>query len=466
MIENKASRETIDSLINNAMSTILNSELLLKRTEMIKSNLSSSNEIQNILLLFELLSGSLCALYEVCIDMKNMLSTDNLYIKRFHMQMINLSQCELCVFLLGNDELGVLHRLFNCPDYSSKGYKKIEEIQKYVKLLSAQCDVKLRNITAHYDKPDKMYSMLITLNSEDIYAKRIGDQISIHNNIVKFISPIIQIFTEKLSLNNIEKCEVQSILNDKVSDAFHKKAKLEMIISEQIFNAWRNIELHKKTYTICEKLIGYCNDMQIEYSRFAEILSLEELRWEISFLRYDLICSMNSYLKASTNIERSICLMRVYRIETSALTHLYGYNKSKNLKSIWTKVKTIQEFKSIPLSIQIEEELKSLTSSLYSYKRNLYTHYRDSKKLNISEKWQLANNMLHPNELIDIQRLLQLCKNINQFILLLISSINSVEKQRNEEILTPIRKFQELARRNNQEEIVDLLDKSLSSIYL
>ena len=465
MIENKASRETIDSLINNAMSTILNSELLLKRTEMIKSNLSSSNEIQNILLLFELLSGSLCALYEVCIDMKNMLSTDNLYIKRFHMQMINLSQRELCIFLVGGDKLGVLQRLVNSPCHS-KYSKELENILEDVKMLSAQCDVKLRNITAHYDKPDKMYSMLITLDSEDIYAKRIGEQISIHNNIVKFISPIIQIFTEKLSLNNIEKCEVQSILNDKVSDAFHKKAKLEMIISEQIFNAWRNIELHKKTYTICEKLIGYCNDKQIEYSRFAEILSLEELRWEISFLRYDLICSMNSYLKANTNIERSICLMRVYRIETSALTHLYGYNKSKNLKSIWTKVKTIQEFKSIPLSIQIEEELKSLTSSLDSYKRNLYTHYRDSKKLNISEKWQLANNMLQPNELIDIQRLLRLCKNINQFILLLITSINSVEKQRNEEILTPIRKFQELARKSNQEDIVDLLDKSLSSISL
>ena len=43
-------------------------------------------------------------------------------------------------------------------------------------------------------------------------------------------------------------------------------------------------------------------------------------------MQYDLVCSMNTYLKADSNAERSISFMRAYRIETSALSHLYGYN--------------------------------------------------------------------------------------------------------------------------------------------
>ena len=33
-------------------------------------------------------------------------------------------------------------------------------------------------------------------------------------------------------------------------------------------------------------------------------------------MRYDLICSMGSYLNANSNLERSINFMRVYRIAT------------------------------------------------------------------------------------------------------------------------------------------------------
>lgn len=46
-------------------------------------------------------------------------------------------------------------------------------------------------------------------------------------------------------------------------------------------------------------------------------------------------------------------------------------------KSIWNKIKSVPEFKYIPLSIEIEDELKALTAGFNSTKRNLYTHYRD-----------------------------------------------------------------------------------------
>lgn len=425
-------------------------------------------------LLFELLSGSLSVIYEVCSDIKNMLSTENVYIKRFHMQMINLSQYELSVYLVGRDQGGVISKLINYLNKSHKDSKELEDILQQVRLLGKQCDTRLRNVTAHYDNPDTMYAMLTTLNDEDVYVKRVGNQLLIHDKILKYISSVLQIITETLSSdkkdftykNGVEELTLVDILNDRVAEAFHNKGKLDIIIAEQMANAWGNIESHKKNYTICEKTIEYLTDKQEDFSRFAEIQALEELRWEISFMQYDLACSMNTYLKASSNVERSISFMRAYRIKISALSHLYGYNDEYREKSIWNKIRTVPEFKSIPLSKKIEDELIALTSNFDSSKRNLYTHYREEAKLNISERWQCANEMNHPKELMQMLCLVTLCKKINQFLVSLISSIHLSEKQKNNEMLKPIRDIKELASKNNRPDIVEMSDKLLSIFSL
>ena len=474
MIRKHASKETIDNLIENTKSSILDSEHLLQNTELIKSRLSTFDGANYLQLLFELLSGSLLAVYEVCSDMKNMLSTDNVYVKRFHMQMINLSQYEWCKYLVGRDHGGVIPKLINHLNESHKETIELESILQQLRLLGKKCDAGLRNITAHYDNPNTMYSKLVTLNDEDIYAKRVGDQLLVHDMILQYISPILQMITETLCTNNrectytrsVDKFSIIDIINKKVAEAFHIKEKLDVVIAGQIANAWENIESHKKNYTICEKAIEYLTDKQVDCSRFTEILALEELRWEVSFMQYDLACSMNSYLKADSNAERSMCFMRAYRNEISALSHLYGYNDEYREKSIWRKLRTVPEFKSIPLSKEIEDELIALTSNFDPNKRNLYTHYREDTKLNISERWQCANEMNHPEELMQMLRLVTLCKKINQFLVSLVSSMHLSEKQKNDEMLSPIRKIKELAQKNNQQDIVAISDKFLSIFSL
>lgn len=474
MIRKNARKETINILINHAKSAILDSEHILQNTESIKSRLSTFDGAKYLQLLFELLSGSLLAVYEICSDMKNMLSTDNVYVKRFHMQMINLSQYEWCKYLVGRDHEGVITKLINHLNESHKETKELESILQQLKLFGEKCDTRLRHITAHYDNPNTIYSKLVTLNDEDIYAKRVGDQLLIHDMILQYISPVLQMIPETLCTNNREctytrsedKFSIIDIINKKVAKAFHNKEKLDVVIAEQLANAWKNIESHKKNYTICEKAIEYLTDKQVDCSRFTEILALEELRWEVSFMQYDLACSMNSYLKADSNAERSICFMRAYRIEISALSYLYGYNDEYRGKSIWCKIRTVPEFKSIPLSKEIEDELIALTSNFDPSKRNLYTHYREDTKLNISERWQCANEMSHPEELMQMLRLVTLCKKINQFLVSLVSSMHLSEKQKNDEMLSPIRKIKELAQKNNQQDIVAISDKFLSIFSL
>ena len=474
MTRKNASKEIINILINNAKSAILDSEHILRNTELIKSKLSTFDGATYMQLLFELLSGSLLAVYEVCSDMKNMLSTDNVYVKRFHMQMINLSQYEWCKYLVGRDHGGVIPKLINHLNESHKDTIELDSILQQLRLLGKKCDAGLRNITAHYDNPNTMYSKLVTLNDEDIYAKRVGDQLLVHDMILQYISPILQMITEILCTNNrectytrsVDKYSIIDIINKKVAEAFHNKEKLDIVIAGQIANAWENIESHKKNYTICEKAIEYLTDKQVDCSRLTEIQALEELRWEVSFMQYDLACSMNSYLKADSNAERSICFMRAYRNEISALSHLYGYNDEYREKSIWSKIRTVPEFKSIPLSKEIEDELIALTSNFDPNKRNLYTHYREDTKLNISERWQCANEMNHPEELMQMLRLVTLCKKINQFLVSLVSSMHLSEKQKNDEMLSPIRKIKELAQKNNQQDIVAISDKFLSIFSL
>ena len=57
-------------LIDNAKSTMSYSEQLLQNAELIKSKFSEHHITHYLQLLFELLSGSLSAIYEVCSDIK------------------------------------------------------------------------------------------------------------------------------------------------------------------------------------------------------------------------------------------------------------------------------------------------------------------------------------------------------------------------------------------------------------
>ena len=72
----------------------------------------------------------------------------------------------------------------------------------------------------------------------------------------------------------------------------------------------------------------------------------------------------------------------------------------------------------------------------------------------------------NPEELMQMLRLVTLCKKINQFLVSLVSSMHLSEKQKNDEMLSPIRKIKELAQKNSQQDIVAISDKFLSIFSL
>ena len=259
-----ASKETIEVLIDNSQKLISDFEQLLHNVELVKSELFNNGLPTNyIQLIFELLSGSLLGLYEVCIDLKCMLGTSNVYAKRYHIQMINLSQYEWCVYLKGRDQNGVLPNLIDLHNEKFGTSPDLDKILEQIGLLGKKCSIELRNMTAHYDKPDVMYKKLITINDEEVYVKRIGDQFLIQEMIFKYISPFIQSISQTLSIRGVDSVKkqtlgslnIQELINVKIAESLNHKEKLGVAIEEQVADAWNIIESQKRMFEWCEKAI-------------------------------------------------------------------------------------------------------------------------------------------------------------------------------------------------------------------
>ena len=472
-----ASPESVAVLIENSKRGIYDSEKLLEKIEDTKTIFESISTIEGTALeflqiVFELLSGSLSGMYEGFNGLQNMLQTDSIYAKRYHMQMINLCQYEWCKYFLGRDGNGVLVRLINflkdCNDDVTNTY--LQDLRLLIKTLGGNCDKDLRNMTAHYDKPSQMYQKMLTLNSEDEYAIRLGMQMEIHDKVLKLTNTIFTtIFSNIPSANTTEHktriqtdIEIQTFINSQIAEAFDKKTDLKTIISDQILEAWTEVESMKKLFSQCDVGISFLQQQRLDTTSIKYLQSLVEIRWIITFMRSDLICSMDSYLKASSIIERSICLHRIYRFEIAALTQLYGYNDDKKSESIWHKLKGISEFVTNPMSNEVEKQLEELTTHIDCTRRNLYTHYREERQLNISERWQAFEKMSHVKELKQLLKLILLCNRIDKCLISLLASLQELQNRKTKNILDIISKIRNLGIKYENQSVIDTSDKLVS----
>ena len=477
MSKNPASPETIASLIENSKNVIRESEELLGAIEKVKTDIQSVNishdkSLEFLYILFEILSGSISGMYEGLNSLYNMLQTESLYEKRYNMQMMNLCQFEWCKLLLGKDRKGVLFQLYklfeNCNDKSTIEY--LQTLIKLVKTLGSNCNIELRNITAHYDEPLKMYQTLVLLNDEDIYAKRLGVQMEIHDKILILTNSVLRLVVanqnkqsiERQCINNLQDTDMQALINEVIAGKNNERLDLKAVISKQLSNAWSDIESSNKLSLRYDMALSFMQQKQLDTAEINPLKSLIEMHWIVSFMRHDLACSMNNYLNASSMIERSVCLRRIYLIEVPALSHLYGYNNTAQHRSIWGRLNEIPEFVSNPLSNMIENELKELTSNLDSDKRNLYTHFREDEQLNLSSRWDAFKNMNHVEELMQLHKLIILCNKIDSFLKSILLSINESHEIKLQETLKPIFKIRELGIKFNNQEIIDISDKFIS----
>lgn len=476
MKKRPATPESIANLIKNSQQTIKNYERLqhdVEETKAIFETIFDNDKfsLEFLQLTLEILSGGTAGMHECTIGLCRILQASNVYEKRYHMQTINLNQFEWCKYLLGKDETGVFAQYCNlfseCSDHEMLTY--LQDIRDSIRSLGAKCNSKLRNITAHYDDPLKIYQELILLNNEDEYVRRIGLQMEIYDKIVLFVKSVFDAIQSHIPSNKTNsghqstpEIDLQTLINNQIANALHK-TELQKTIDEQLSTAWDKIEHLGKDYHLCQKMIEFFQRKNIDSSIVQNILSLLEFQWAVTFMRSDLTCAMNSYLNASTMLDRSVCLHRIYMIETAALTHLYGYKKEYRQKSIWCKIKSIAEFTTIPVSTRIEHRLSEHTAILNCDRRNLYAHYWENGASNISKRWQDFQTMDHVKELYRLQDLILLCKDICSYTASLLSEMDKSQKKRSAETTRQINemicKIKDMGVKFNNQDIINSAEK-------
>ncbi len=472
MNKQSATPESIALLKKNLKLSIQDGEELLANSEEIKIAIKSMpNSGDGILKFFsniyELLSGSVSGMYDTYNGLLNMLESNNTYEKRFHMQFINLCQSEWCEYLLGQNSNGALTNVIsdfnNSENQSIIGY--LQDLQTCVKNLESKCNGQLRNMTAHYDKPQQMYNNLILLDNEDEYSRRVGLQMEVHQKILALINAVISSLGINASKHKPIKCKdinVLSLINDSVAKHICNRKDLKEAIIYEISNAWKNVESCKSLHHSVSKIEQFMLAQGYNTEDFNSLTSIIEMRWAVTFMKSDLACSINAYLNASSMLERSLVLRRVYMIEDSALTHLYGFSDNRRKNSIWSKLKRIPEFGENPLSEELENELIALTSRRNGNKRNLYTHYIEGTQFNTSARFTAFRNMNQIEELMRVNRLAVLCNKVDRYLLSLMNTIKESHDKRKQAMLAPIYKIKEMGEKQNNQSIIDLSDKILS----
>lgn len=442
-----ADRSTIERLIGHSERIIRDYEQLLGNVETAKAQFDAisdngASSLESLRLILEVLSGGVAGMHECAIALCGLLQTDSVYEKRYQMRMINLSQYEWCRYLVGRDGKGVfvqLCKLFSdCRDNDTTDH--LQDIGNRIRTLSSACNVCLRNVTAHYDSPSKIYCELVKLNDEDVYVRRIGSQMEIADKIMSFINAVLDAICFRISAgaetsaqSAATEAELRSLVNDRVVEQLRQRSDLRKSVAGSLAAGWKQIESLRKNCDKNERCIEWSRCRGVNPERLRNLRSLIIFDWTIAFMFLDCACVMNSYFNASTRIARSVCLHRIYMLETAMLTHLYGYDEEHRRKSIWQGIKNLAEFAAHPASPEIERRLQECTSLLDCDRRNLYTHYREDDSSNIAERWRDFRDMDHVEELFRLQKLLVLCKDIRSYACSLLTEMAKTEKAKTQE---------------------------------
>lgn len=479
MNKKPATQESIERVIDITENAILSYEELLKNLENERKSIYLAPHqfegVRELLyFLYELLIGSVVCMYEECSALKNLLGTESIYEKRYHMQLINLNQYEWCKYLLGRDNKGVFALIDNFFNESGnlEFMNKLQCLKKSITELGDMCNVKLRNITSHYDKPKRMYNQMVMLDSEDEYLDKLSYQMIIFEEIFLFVNSVIYYFisnklvnyTHNQQRNKMFDFNPVSIVNGLIAKEIANESDVMSTVSTVLCGAWEKIESSRVLVKQLDLGVCLLAKKGSDTGELNDLMPIVEIKWAVDFMRFDIACSVKAYLNACTEMERSVLLRRVHIIEIAALTHLYGYSEKEQSCSIWNKIKQSRFFPNNPLSDELERNIIAFMSSTDKELKNLYIHYREDEQLNISSRLNAYNEMLHFEELLKHHKLILLCNKLDAFILSMMYNVQKYQDDKWSEILKPIYQVKEMAVKNKNEELVSLCEQILSLV--
>jgi hypothetical protein len=435
-MSNSASQHTLNTLSQNSKDTmeeIINFLPSLIELEQLSKKVSDGqyNTIGSLIAHIQDLSlGSHFIIVEIMSLFRNMIDTKYLYEKIYYMEYLNQSFCEAYFYFRKKKNnidvdgiwLVAKQKILQLQNPVLDSY--ITMIDKlYDDIKYNYCDIPLRNETSHFNDPIRKYKMLQLLNSEEHISKGVSQFMSLYmrmSQLCTILTAILYQFLPKQEPdtpieNHSQTDNFISILNERVSDIFHKNEKIIENLNQIITKSEKELN---SDYNNCERLdraIDFFILKGMKIDQFDVLRQLNILRMTVAFMKGDLACTIKSYLHSSTEIECALNLRRIFLVEINIFTKLYGYNKKKREQSLWVELRNLDNNHKDKEAEEIELKLEMFTNSFNPKKRNLYTHFREGEQLNIVKRYETYKTLNHAEELQRCLNLMSLCKVLEDY---------------------------------------------------
>jgi len=449
MDKKPASKETIESLIDNAGKAIQDLYVSIRKDIADKSVISA---IQPSIFLRteDVRIGVQFVIMDLGVSCRALFVCNNPFEKRHHMKNLYASISEGYKLLLGFGKT----RKYTLWSLLQEEVKKIGdgnltsecvEITSRLDGFASKCiDQDLRNLTLHYDENMmRVFEKTASLNNEDTTVQCVCELWAIFQDILLFCNKVDEY--EEHSTHIMKPVSTEPVrldvnrLHDCVRILIGSNGRLADVISEIISKASKQLDGMADNVRKLQRVQCFVQKQAIVEAPFPEFDIIEALancEMLVRFMAIDLASILNSYLHSATDIESSLNLRRVVVIKTSTLVHLYGYNEEEYGKSVWKSIKSfipdnnkvlleestdIEGVLRIIVSNDIDKELRVSLVHLYNNNDN---------KADVENVISTVESLNPINHITEILLLMHLYKRIQSFTLRLMDILaNKAHRQ-------------------------------------
>lgn len=395
--------------------------------------------------MIEFRMGLVIGVAEISSNIRNLVQSDMSYLKRYYILQINarLSDCYKYFLGIGKDKRGVW-KLFK--KLISK-YKNGSFLSQYDRLTTNYRDFEKllnkyeRDVAEHYSSPGYMYTVYSNTNSEETVSKRVTLFLSIIQRMNRFAEEVLSDMIDFYKLPSSFLSSANDFPTAPKQNAFVANrllnGRLPQALRSTIEMSPHNLDHFHRIQLQCRKEMESLKEQDDIILRDSIILTwsaMTDLMMFIQFVRADLACALYTYIHSKSEMEFALCLRRIHIIKTSALAHLYGYRDEERKESLWhyaTFVFSItQRLKNE--RTQIENKLQNATSyrETDTDLRALYVHYREKNVNRIPKLVHVVSELIPMEEFDKAISFLDLCNDIQQFIISVIDKKNEQFEQK------------------------------------
>ena len=482
----EASRETVESLINNSSKTI---EDLYAKVKADNGMLNRcDDQVSAVLKLkLELIRDIRFVLIDLLTSLRACLNATSTFEKCYHIKNLEGIRVEGYQLLCGyskEKEDAIWTRIGaeiqRCQEETrEERFAKVYEglvavygqITETFKNIAASDEERTsRNLTYHYDDE------LLLVYKQLITVRETGEDTPIQL-VVPWMDALLMI---GMLCETIEKVEVtqgyrlpeKSIFGDfrvdimalhlykKMAEAFAKTDRLieglELPLNEIDRIDWAALEkqkLLKLNYLLLERT-------QVEETPkvLTDLKYLLNVDILVRIIFADVAAIMKAFLKADTEIEHALNLRRLVISKVSALGHFVGYNEIEKQNALWATIEAAIPTGEVMLKQEaqsIRQDLESLVNDQDVVKRALYVHLMDrySHESNVPKIIADLEGVDLMVEFNSITKLISVLGRIKKFLTPLFKAIEKVEDRKarktDAEFRAFIRKFRELTNKPN-----------------